>query len=208
MARPIKYWAEDPLVLLQNLEVVVPTANMSQEETHNTVLRATIYIAVLVSLVTSNSKFLYVILVVAALSAMVYYFRKKEEFKLAQRMHGANIDFVEGEVCTKSTTENPFMNLLVTDYEQHPHRAPACPLDNPVVQPVVEDNFESRLFKDVGDVFGRMQSQRQFYTMPNTAIPNDQGAFAQWLYGSPEPSCKDGNGDQCLRNIHTPVVHL
>ena len=33
---------------------------------------------------------------------------------------------------------------------------------------------------------------RQFYTMPNTTIPNDQEAFSNWLYGT-ENVCKEGS---------------
>jgi hypothetical protein len=35
--------------------------------------------------------------------------------------------------------------------------------------------------------------------MPSTTIPNDQTAFAKWLYLSP-PTCKEGNGAQCVAN--------
>ena len=33
---------------------------------------------------------------------------------------------------------------------------------------------------------------RQYYTMPNTLVPNDQGAFANWLYGT-DSNCKSGS---------------
>ena len=39
---------------------------------------------------------------------------------------------------------------------------------------------------------------RQFHTMPNTKIPNDQNAFAKFCYGDMK-SCKDGD-DLCTRN--------
>ena len=35
--------------------------------------------------------------------------------------------------------------------------------------------------------------------MPNTTVPNNQGDFAQWLYGVPK-TCKEGNGNQCVGN--------
>ena len=40
-------------------------------------------------------------------------------------------------------------------------------------------------------------SSRQFYTNPSTTIPNDQEAFAKWLYYNPEKTCKEGNGLEC-----------
>ena len=34
---------------------------------------------------------------------------------------------------------------------------------------------------------------------PGKSIPNDQGNFAKWLYGT-MPTCKEGNGLQCAAN--------
>ena len=33
--------------------------------------------------------------------------------------------------------------------------------------------------------------------VPGNRVPNDQGNFAQWLYGTP-PTCKEGNKIACL----------
>ena len=43
-----------------------------------------------------------------------------------------------------------------------------------------------RFATSLSDVFGKRNSQRQFYTMPNTEVPNSQDEFAKWLYGKPE----------------------
>ena len=60
---------------------------------------------------------------------------------------------------------------------------------------IVEDNAE--MPSDVNDVFGKMNSQRQFYTMPSTTIPNAQDDFAKWLYLNPK-TCKEDQ-DFCLK---------
>ena len=41
--------------------------------------------------------------------------------------------------------------------------------------------------------------KENFYTTPNTTIPNNQGDFANWLYKTPK-TCKEGNGNQCVAN--------
>jgi len=46
-------------------------------------------------------------------------------------------------------------------------------------------------------VYETFHSQRQFYTMPSTTIPNSQDEYAKWLYGN-ALSCKD-NQRYCLR---------
>jgi hypothetical protein len=39
---------------------------------------------------------------------------------------------------------------------------------------------------------------RQFYTTPNTLVPNNQKDFAQFCYGN-MASCKDGDTEMCLK---------
>ena len=40
---------------------------------------------------------------------------------------------------------------------------------------------------------------RNFYSMPNTQIPNNQKDFANFCYGN-MPSCKEGDELQCSKN--------
>ena len=61
------------------------------------------------------------------------------------------------------------------------------------------NDFNKRLFRDVGDIFNRSNGQRQFYTMPVTESSNNQKDFANWLYNT-GPSCKEGNGRKCHNN--------
>ena len=56
--------------------------------------------------------------------------------------------------------------------------------------------------KDLGDNFGFEQSMRNFYSTPNTRVPNDQKAFAEYLYGD-MPSCKGGDNLECNKNNYS-----
>jgi len=67
----------------------------------------------------------------------------------------------------------------------------AC-YNNKGIKNIVENKFNNDLYLDSNDLFNRRNSQRQFYTMPNTSIPNKQGDFAKWLYDR-GPTCKEGN---------------
>ena len=60
-------------------------------------------------------------------------------------------------------------------------------------------NFNKNLYRDLTDVYGKNNSQRQFYTTPITTVPNDQNSFANWLYRS-EKTCKEGDGNRCSAN--------
>ena len=92
------------------------------------------------------------------------------------------------EKCTEPTSENPFGNVLVNEYKENPLRPPACPVED--VEDEQKNKFVEGLYRDVGDVYERENSQRQFYTMPNTGIPNDQMSFANWAYFT-DGNCKN-----------------
>jgi hypothetical protein len=63
-----------------------------------------------------------------------------------------------------------------------------------------QPNIANKLFTDLGDQIGFEQSMRPFHSTASTTIPNDQGAFADFCYGS-MVSCKEGNMFACARNL-------
>lgn len=99
---------------------------------------------------------------------------------------------------TPPTSRNPFMNLLIDEYKYNPTRPAAAPVDDPTVKQTMDDYFRIQWYSDPTDVFGKNQGQRQFITQPSTTVPNDQGAFANWLYKIPGKTCKEGGRDACL----------
>jgi len=99
---------------------------------------------------------------------------------------------------TNPSAKNPFMNVLLDELQYNPNRPAAAPIGSPLVNVTLTDFFKVQWTSDPTDVFGRSQSQRQFYTTPNTSVPNDQGSYANWLYFIPGKSCKEGGKDQCV----------
>ena len=96
--------------------------------------------------------------------------------------------------CRKPTIDNPLMNTPVTDFGSI-NQPSACNEDDENIKDNIKVNFNHELFRDVDEVFERSNSQRQFYTLPNTAIPNMQTEVAEWLYKQPDTiMCKE-NGD-------------
>jgi hypothetical protein len=82
--------------------------------------------------------------------------------------------------CVKPTKDNPFMNMSPADDPEK--RVKSCdPLD-PGVSRAMDETFKSSMFYDIDDVWSRNNAGRNFYTMPVTAVPNDQTDFAEWLY--------------------------
>lgn len=100
-------------------------------------------------------------------------------------------------IVTRPSAGNPFMNVLLDEIKYNPTRPSADFASDPNNQAVLDDFFRVQWASDPTDVFGRSQSQRQFYTTPSTSIPNDQASFQNWLYKIPGRTCKEGNRDAC-----------
>ena len=109
--------------------------------------------------------------------------------------------------------KNPLSNVLLTDIVDNPKRKAAPPSFNTQVYENISDktkkmvqylnpgikNTNQQLFGDLGEKFELDQSMSRFYSTPNTKIPNDQGAYAQFLYGD-MPSCKTGDAFACVQD--------
>jgi len=78
------------------------------------------------------------------------------------------------------TKNNPFMNVPITDYnvpQKYSKAEQTC-------GKACKANFYDKLFRSIDDgLFERSASERQFYTMPNSSVPDERDKFAQWLYG-------------------------
>lgn len=98
--------------------------------------------------------------------------------------------------CKKPTPDNPFMNIQYHDYD-NAEKVVACNSDDEDINNEVIKSFNEKILMNSDDAFERTNGQRQFYTCPNTKIPNDQVEFAKWLYKAPQ-TCKE-NQEQCLR---------
>ena len=64
----------------------------------------------------------------------------------------------------------------------------------------IKEKFNVNLYRDVSDLYGKNNSQRQYYTMPNTQIPNKQREFAELLYKT-DKTCKE-DGIKCASYIN------
>ena len=102
------------------------------------------------------------------------------------------LEEVIGSNVTYPNDKNPFMNVLVDEIKYNPKRAPAASVLDPSVNAQLDDFFKTQFINDPTDVFGKSQSQREFYVMPVTSIPNDQDSYQNWLYRIPGKTCKEG----------------
>jgi len=100
--------------------------------------------------------------------------------------------------------KNPFSNVLLTQINDDPERKAAPPAFNVDVDEDITKNVKravqminpgikntnKQLFGDLFQQFQLDQSNRAFYSTPNTKICNDQGAYAQYLYDNMKYSGK------------------
>tara|TARA_Y100000739_G_C20574640_1_gene449605 strand:+ start:761 stop:1309 length:549 start_codon:yes stop_codon:yes gene_type:complete len=179
-----KVWTTNPGVLLskQNLRYFIPTDDMTYVEKINAITRFIIYGSVLLYLIRGDIN----VFLIPIVGMVIMYFLVS---------WGVNLDELKESFgdkselsCVKPTLNNPFMNVLPTDDRT---RGSACKYTKDVKKEI-NNSFNSNLYLDLGDIYEKNNSQRQFYTMPSTQIPNNQEEFAKWLYNS-KPICKEGN---------------
>ena len=116
------------------------------------------------------------------------------------------IEEIIGSNVTYPNDKNPFMNVLVDEIKYNPKRAQAASVFDPSVNAKLDDFFKTQFVNDPTDVFGKSQSQRQFYTTPSTTVPNDQDSYQNWLYRIPGLTCKEGGREACYGGTEGAVV--
>jgi hypothetical protein len=93
----------------------------------------------------------------------------------------------------KPSIDNPFMNVMAGDYKTFPNRPPAGTWNDKSTREKVNTQFEKGLTRTDNDFYKKNASDRQYYTMPSTTIPNNQETFAKWLYHNPNKTYKESS---------------
>lgn len=105
--------------------------------------------------------------------------------------------------CSLPNKDNPFMNTPFFDVAADKELPKSCTsYDNKGIQRKIEKEFDKGLYKNYTDIFGKENSQRQFFSVPGREGIPDQSAFAHWLYRTHD-TCKEGNKLACLSGAGT-----
>ena len=96
--------------------------------------------------------------------------------------------------CRKPTVNNPFNNILFSDYLEEGNIPQPCN-SNESTLTEMQNLYNSSIYRNVGDVFERENSQRTFYSVPITQSAESQKDFANWLYKT-GPTCHE-NSQHC-----------
>jgi hypothetical protein len=200
------YWFQDPINTILypgDIDVICPTGDMTYAEKITALVRLSIYIGLLLAML--DYRFLLIPATTMIITVILYYYRNENYADYAQRLmaaegrHNALDDRGPDMSCMQAeeepTANNPFMNPLPYDSRR---RGPASPVSRPDIMSKMAAEYNKGAVNDAGDIYGRNNGMRQFYTVANTTFPNKQIEFAKWLYGTPA-TCKEGSGVRCYQ---------
>jgi len=175
-----------------------PTYDMSFKEKIITLVYLVFFISLIASLIFREISFLLLGIIIILGLYYVYLYNLESKNKIKEELNIQNRDIINDKYCVKPNKNNPFMNPNMIDNINN--NIKACHIDNMKIQKQINSYFSDPVYKDVLDIYGTNYSQRQFYTVPSSTIPNDQEAFGLWLYNR-KKTCKENNGEQCYNNI-------
>ena len=187
-----QFWINDPTILLNKNQLVFwPTECMHMNEKLNAITRLVVLLSLIGFVFTINFNF--ILISVLTLVCVVVYYRLNHNTK-------ENFEKQDMNKYTVPTIKNPMMNVLLPELNGNSNRKPALEsylpetekLINETVKQQVSKNVDSRLFQGLNNELDLEYSMRNFYTNPNTTIPNDQKGFSEFLYGE-MISAKEGN---------------
>lgn len=227
-------WFKDVKILFMRdrISEFFPNEEMTTIEKLNAVMRMTIYMGVLLAVLCRNYLYLYIPLICGGITWAIYTVQSESgdiDAKVGllstslgvvkESAETVSKDCIDGgkgtcDECVMPTDDNPFMNYNQITSKRD--REPACvSYDDKIVKDKIENKFNVNLYRDVSDLYGKRNSQREFYTTPGSLFEGgvgDQTSFAKWCYNT-APTCKE-NGIQCTGNYvpemytATPVVNL
>jgi hypothetical protein len=184
-----EYWYTNPRILFDKYNEFIPYKNLSRVDKINAIARLAIYLFLFIIVGKINKKWLSVPIIILLITCFL---------GVSERF--TSIDpKIDPEACTKPTRNNPFMNFTYGDLVTVPDRLGACTYE--ASKKEMRQEFNKHTHIDTSDIWGRHISDRQFYTMPNTNIVNNQTEFAQWIFGN-SGECKT-TGKDCLKIADT-----
>ena len=208
------FWFKDISILYDKnyLMEIIPKKEYDFNRKLNAVVRFTIYYGILLYIFKRDKNILCLPFITVVITVYLHKTSKDDKqddnFKGLMNTKGSTnlseidmmIDEINTDVYRIPEIDNPMMNQNTFDLYENKKAIPTY--NNPGVKRKVEETLDSQVFKDSNDLFNRRNSQRQWYTMPNTEAMNKQTEFAKWCYMTP-PTCKEGNGLQCANNLQT-----
>jgi hypothetical protein len=229
------FWGNQPEVLLNKNEMLelCPTPEMSYESKLNAITRLIILLTIIGFIFTFSLQLLLIGIITILFIYFLYFIKFKEGMDvnpfasiLGKKNNSPKIinpQTLKENLKTDfypTSSKNPFSNVLQTDIKYDPDRKSAPPAFNSQVyedittstkkmvqnlNPTIIDT-NKQLFGDLYEQFNLDQSNRAFFSNANTKVANDQGAFANYLYGD-MPSCKNNDTLECVKDNFRYILY-
>jgi hypothetical protein len=173
---------------------------MSFKEKILSIVFLIIFLSIILLFIFREPAIILIAIVLIILLFYIYLFDEKTKIETNEHLSNRNLAIVNNQICVRPSYDNPFMNPSIVDYSNNNNDIKACPYNEADVEHNVNSFFKDNVYKDINDIYERNFSERQFYTVPATTIPNDRKSYEQWLYYR-DKTCKENNGIQCYKNI-------
>jgi hypothetical protein len=204
--------------------------NMTLEEKFNAITKFVMVLTILGFIFSQNFQLIFIGILTIAIVTAIYYRKKKkyteertqENFsnqgnnknKNKKREATMNLNELLQEAYYPINKKNPFGNVLLTEINSNPNRPSAAPSFNPTVYDKINnsvkkqtqmlnptiDGTNKQIYGDLYENYNLDNSMMRFYTTANTRVANDQGAYAEWLYGN-MPSAKEDNIEGNIQRV-------
>ena len=207
------FWFKDISILYNKnyLLEIIPKKEYDFSRKLNAVVRFSVYYSILLYIFKRDSNILCFPFITIVITVFLHRTNRDEtnddamKGLMSSKGHTSMEDIdamimdINKDIFREPDDDNPMMNQNTFDLYENKKAVPTY--NNPGMKRKVEETLDNGIFKDSNDLFNRRNSQRQWYTMPNTEAMNKQTEFAKWCYMTP-PTCKEGNGLQCANNLH------
>lgn len=215
MSMPL--WTNEPTILFHKDYILElwPFENLSHTQKINAITRMIIILAI-IGLIVTNSYYIVVVALIALL-AILFLSKTKEEptnkkCNIETFMNNTYVHPETKKVALKSdfekgTKQNPFGNVLLTDINDNPEKKSAPPSFIKEVGENIKQNIEQMVLENnphmkdkqenLWDQFEGDRANHAFYSTANTRVDNDQGSYAEFLYGNMHSS-KESNVNGAL----------
>jgi len=215
MSMPL--WTNEPTILFHKDYILElwPFENLSHTQKINAITRMIIILAI-IGLIVTNSYYIVVVALIALL-AILFLSKTKEEptnkkCNIETFMNNTYVHPETKKVALKSdfekgTKQNPFGNVLLTDINDNPEKKSAPPSFIKEVGESIKQNIEQMVLENnphmkdkqenLWDQFEGDRANHAFYSTANTRVDNDQGSYAEFLYGNMHSS-KESNVNGAL----------
>ena len=163
------FWYSEPNILFSQSTwyKFVPTADMPVPTALNAVVRFSVYLSALLFASSMRPVYLLVIPLVMGVTVALNSMFPRARKIIEGFGNGLVVSGYVGDMETRPSDDNPFMNPHLTDILDNPMLPPAADVTRKDVRDEVNTAFAktSNIYMDTTDVFQMVQSQRNFHTV-------------------------------------------